>query len=900
MIRYYLQAINLVTFSLLSNFPPSSLAAETTIPTTKETMVPKDFFTIADESLEVTVWATTPQLYNPTNIDFDIDGRLYVSEGVNYREAKSTRPAGDRVIILEDTDGNGKADKSSVFIQDPNLEAPLGVAVVGDKVIVSQPPDLLVYTDINGDRKYDPAFDKKETLLTGFNSRQHDHSLHSLTVGPDGQWNFNNGNCGAIFTDQSGKTFHIGGPYSQNAAEWKSGAFAVAAEKSDDGNLWLGGFSIRMNPDGTNARVVGHNYRNSYEQTITSYGDMFQSDNDDPPACRVSEVIEGGNAGFASADGKRTWEADKRPGQDTPTAEWRQEDPGTMPPGDVYGGGSPTGVAYYENGALGEKWQGLLLACDAGRNLIFGYLPIPDGAGFTLKRMDFFTSNKEGEFAGSDFAGGKANSSLKTNFRPSDVTIGPDGALYVADWYDARVGGHETLDKGGSGTIYRIAPKGFKSVVPKIDLNTTAGQITALKSPAVNVRNSGFTRLKAQGEGAVPAVAAMLKDSNPYLAARAVWLMAQLGPTGEKTVVEELNSKEPRQRLLALRALRAAGADMLMLAARLATDPAAMVRREIALSLRGIPAEKSVPILAKIAKQFDGKDRSYLEALGLGSTGKEAAVYAAAHTLINPPASPEWSDSFAWLAWRLHPDQAVGDLKARALAITTSQDNSKLMLTALAFNESLAASSAMIELANTTSFPHKNLAKWWINNRKNNLWKSHHIDETLTAMGQNPEAAKLTAIEMPAVLANAPKMPPVSELMEIHGDKDRGKVSIGTCYMCHQVNGQGIEYGPNLSNFGKQQPTEVILGAIAYPSATISHGYEGSIIKTTDNLTITGMILSSDDPVMIKCMGDFIQMVPKSKIASIKPLGKSLMFEPSNLGLTPQSVADITAYLKSL
>lgn len=62
--------------------------------------------------------------------------------------------------------------------------------------------------------------------------------------------------------------------------------------------------------------------------------------------------MEGGNAGFASADGQRSWGADKRPGQDTPTAEWRQEDPGTMPAGDVYGGGSPTGVAFYENGQL--------------------------------------------------------------------------------------------------------------------------------------------------------------------------------------------------------------------------------------------------------------------------------------------------------------------------------------------------------------------------------------------------------------------------------------------------------------------------------------------------------------------------------------------------------------------
>ena len=136
----------------------------------------------------------------------------------------------------------------------------------------------------------------------------------------------------------------------------------------------------------------------------------------------------------------------------------------------------------------------------AGKNVVFGYLPKPDGAGFKLERIDFLTSNKEKEFAGSDFLGGKANGQLKTKFRPSDVCVGPDGAIYVADWFDARVGGHGTMDETLSGAIYRIAPKGFKSVVPKIDLNTTEGQIAALLSPAANLRYSGFVRLKAAGD----------------------------------------------------------------------------------------------------------------------------------------------------------------------------------------------------------------------------------------------------------------------------------------------------------------------------------------------------------------------------------------------------------------
>ena len=64
----------------------------------------------------------------------------------------------------------------------------------------------------------------------------------------------------------------------------------------------MGGFTARMNPDGSMVHIIGHNYRNSYEQTITSFGDVFQNDNDDPPAARTTFVMEYGNAGFSSFD----------------------------------------------------------------------------------------------------------------------------------------------------------------------------------------------------------------------------------------------------------------------------------------------------------------------------------------------------------------------------------------------------------------------------------------------------------------------------------------------------------------------------------------------------------------------------------------------------------------------
>ena len=149
------------------------------------------------------MWATSPLLFNPTNIDIDRDGRIWVAEGVRYRSHYARQPEGDRIVVLQDTDGDGKADSTHTFVQEPALIAPLGVSVIDNKVVVAQPPDLIVYTR----RRSQPALrsggGRREVLLTGFMGINHDHSLHSVTVAPDGKWIFNAGNTGAMFTDRA-------------------------------------------------------------------------------------------------------------------------------------------------------------------------------------------------------------------------------------------------------------------------------------------------------------------------------------------------------------------------------------------------------------------------------------------------------------------------------------------------------------------------------------------------------------------------------------------------------------------------------------------------------------------------------------------------------------------------
>ncbi len=150
----------------------------------------------AGEGLAVSLFASEPMVRKPSNMDVDARGRVWIVENVNYRSVSNRggylRPEGDRIVILEDTNGDGVADKETTFYQGKDINASLGICVLGNKVIASSGSNVFVFTDTNGDDKAD----KKEVLFSGISGFDHDHGVHAFVFGPDGKLYFNFGNAG--------------------------------------------------------------------------------------------------------------------------------------------------------------------------------------------------------------------------------------------------------------------------------------------------------------------------------------------------------------------------------------------------------------------------------------------------------------------------------------------------------------------------------------------------------------------------------------------------------------------------------------------------------------------------------------------------------------------------------
>ncbi|WP_395750742.1 PVC-type heme-binding CxxCH protein [Prosthecobacter sp.] len=563
-----------------------------------------DSLTVHPE-LKVQLFASEPMMESPSSIDIDARGRVWVCEVVNYRKHLGERAEGDRILILEDTDGDAKADKSTVFHQGHDVDSAHGICVLGNKALISCGDDVFWLIDDNGDDKAD----RKELMFTKIGGAQHDHGIHAFHFGPDGRLYFNFGNAGKQLCDKDGNLItDIHGVKCTN----------------QNNRPYQQGMVFRCELDGSNVEVLAWNFRNNWEIAVDSFGTLWQSDNDDDgnKGVRINYVMEFGNYGYSDEMTGAGWQTPRIGWEsEIPLRHWHLNDPGVIPNLLQTGAGSPTGMQVYEGDLLPSIFHGQPLHCDAGPNVVRAYITQPDGAGYKAEITNILEGAKD------------------KWFRPSDVAVAPDGSLIIADWYDPGVGGHGMGDVT-RGRLFRVTTKAAeKYQTPGLKVDTVEGVVAGLKSPNEEARYLAWQALKKFDSKAIPALNKLLADTKaePQHRARALWAVARFSETEAAAespsdlkfalpnyLQTALTDSDPNLRITALRAARMLWQQKQQerlrddVIAKVINDKDAAVRREAAIALRFDDSGPACRWWGDLYHNVDRNDRWAVEAIGIG------------------------------------------------------------------------------------------------------------------------------------------------------------------------------------------------------------------------------------------------------------------------------------------
>ena len=591
------------------------------------------------KGFDISLFASEPMITNPSAIDVDTHGRVWVAEIQWYRAAAKMPPA-DKIKVLEDTDGDGRADRVTVFAE--GLTCPMSICVAGDKVFVATSPDLWVYEDKDGDLKADGPPQK---VLTGFRGRNDDHGAHSLVLGPDHKWWMSHGDSGFKVAGTDGSKI-----------EYRWGAV------------------MRGELDGSHLELVAVNFRNPYEVCVSSFGESFLSDNDNDGnfSVRICWLLEGGNYGwYGRPPGKVA--------RGTPFGEhwhFRGHIPGHVPATLVTGFGSPCGICFYEGNAFGPQYKNAPWHTDCGPREVRVYRHENAGAGMSAA-SEIVVSGGEDKY-----------------FRPDDICAAPDGSLFISDWYDGGVGGH-AYNNPLQGRIFLLRPTGKKleRIGQPGPYSTVDSAIEGLKNPNLATQFLARERLLAAGSDSVAPLAALMAADNPNYGARALWVLDRIGGDARQKVFEQLKSPSGHMRALAVRILRRHGEETRDAVLSMANDPDSEVRREVLLALRTLRGEQADAALLKLASAYDGSDRYLLEAVNIAAAdrGKQLAAALAAAGRVS-------FDNMD-LIQALDADATARFAIQQYRAGTVDEENLSRLLIRLSTMRSLAAAEAVLQAA---------------------------------------------------------------------------------------------------------------------------------------------------------------------------------------------------------
>ncbi len=359
------------------------------------------------DGVKVNLFAGEPMIRQPMAFCWDDRGRLWIAENRDYESrGKGFSNSGDsRIIILEDTDQDGKADKQTVFAE--GIAFPAAIAVGFGGLWLGAPPNLLFIPDQNGDDKGE--LEKTEVRLTGWGIRDRHETLNSFHWGPDG-WLYG---CQGFATPsrvgkpkQKGRIFRHNDPFPKKI-EFKDKPVDI------NGGVW------RYHPTKDRFEVVAHGFSNPWGIDYDAKGNLFIT------ACVIPHMFHVVPGGIYHRQGGKHFNP------------YVYQDIRTIV--DHSHRSAHGGARIYLSDAFPKKHHGRLFMCNLHEHAVLSDILTPKGSGFIASHGDDFV---------------RANNAQWVGF---SMELGPDGALYALDWHDADICGKEVLNKD-TGRIFRITP----------------------------------------------------------------------------------------------------------------------------------------------------------------------------------------------------------------------------------------------------------------------------------------------------------------------------------------------------------------------------------------------------------------------------------------------------------
>ena len=513
-------------------------------------------FIVAD-GFEVNLFAGDPLIEKPLQINFDPAGRLWVASSEVYPQIKPGQVANDKVLVLEDRDGDGKADKTSIFAG--GLLIPTGIEPGDGGVYVANSTELLHLKDSNGDGKADQT----KVVLSGFGTEDTHHILHTLRWGYDGMLYFNQ----SVYIHS-----HIETPY--------------GVRRLGGGGIW------QFRPETMRLDVFIRGLVNPWGHHFDQWGQSFATDGAGGEG--INYCVTGASY-FWALGAVRVLK-------------------GLNP-------GSPKycGLEVVSGRHMPESWQGNLLTNDFRGNRVCRFVLSEDGAGFASREQSELIKTKH------------------VAFRPIDIKMGPDGAIYIADWYNPIIQ-HGEVDfrdprrDHTRGRIWRVTAKGRPLVSrPNLVESKPTDLLESLKAPEQWTRQQARRVIQERGRAtfASPLVewtkALDPKDpSYEHNRLEALWTFQALDYPNEQLLVSLLHSSEARVRAAAVRVVAHWGnrlSDPISLLAHRVIEEHPRVRLEAVRALAQFPTLRSAGLaMSALSRPTD----TFLE-YGLWLTATELA-----------------------------------------------------------------------------------------------------------------------------------------------------------------------------------------------------------------------------------------------------------------------------------